>query len=238
MTYRRILLVTIALTLAVVPSRPGWALTLSQLETETRTLLRDTAADTNFQRFSQSQIDAYLNEAQRDFQNTSWLLQGSTQFLLVPGQRAYPVPYDFAAAISVKVSSTPIGEITVRGFNQDDPLFETAVGTPTVFFIDNYSNGVAPSAKFYPNPTTALPITLYYVQQARTLVNASDVPFDSDPHLVTYHDALADFAAAKCWLLLGRADLSGALMGMYSSRATMARADVFKMPNSGPTGAK
>ena len=222
-----------ALVLGLALPSLGRALTLSQLETQTRTLLRDTASDTNFQRFSTSQIDTFLNEAQRQMQNDAWLYQGAFSMGLTSGTIEYPLPADYISTIRVTISSAAITQVSFQGLDQNSTNWTVATATPTEYFIDSFVSGGASMIGFYPNPkfTAANSVFVQYVRQVPTLVNPTDVPFAGNSELLPYHDALADFAAARAWQLLGRPDLSTWLMTMYSSRASQARANLNKQPN-------
>lgn len=225
-----------ALVLGLALPSLGRALTLSQLETQTRTLLRDTASDTNFQRFSTSQIDAFLNEAQRQLQNDAWLYQGAFTMGLTSGTIEYALPTDYIATVRVTISSAAITQVSFQGLDQNSTNWTVATSTPTSYFIDSFVSGGASNIGFYPNPkfTSTNSVFVQYVRQTPTLVNPTDVPFNGNSEILPYHDGLADFAAARGWQLLGRPDLSTWLMTMYSSRAAQARANLNKQPNWQP----
>ncbi len=225
-----------ALVLGLALPFPGRALTLSQLETQTRTLIRDTSSDTNFQRFSTAQIDNFLNEAQRQMQNDAWLYQGAFAMGLTSGTIEYALPTDYIATIRVTISSMAITQVSFQGLDRNSTNWTVATSTPTQYFIDSFVSGGASMIGFYPNPkfTSSNSVFVQYVRQVPLLVNASDVPYAGNSELLPYHDALADFAAARCWQLLGRPDMSTWLMTLYSSRTGEARANLNKQPNWQP----
>ena len=228
-------LVVLAFWLALSWALPssGRALTLSQLESATRTLIRDTSSDTNFQRFSTSQIDAFLNEAHRQMQNDAWLYQGAFAMSLTSGTIEYPLPADYIATVRVTISSMAIVQRSFQDLDQNSTNWTLPTSTPTAYFIDSYVAGTPSKIGFYPNPkyTSTNPVFIQYVRQVPTLVDPTDVPFGGNSELLPYHDALADFAAARAWQLLGRPDLSTWLMTLYSSRVAEARANINKQPN-------
>lgn len=245
-----------ALVLGLALPSPGRALTLSQLESTTRTLIRDTALDTNFQRFSTAQIDSFLNEAQRQMQNDSWLYQGTFSMDLTSGTIEYPLPTDYITTIRVTIASMSLTQVSFQGldgqnggsYGSGSPGYNWTVSmsTPTEYFIDSFVSGAPSNIGFYANPkytTSGGMVFVQYVRQVPLLVNPTDQPFNGNSELLPYHDALADFAAARCWQLLGRPDLSTWLMSMYTARATQARTNLNKQPNwtpgmSGDRGAR
>ena len=226
-----------------LPLAGAQALTLAQLETRTRTYLRDTAADTNFQRFSQAQIDDFINEGQRQMQNDGWLYQGSFNMDLVAGTIEYALPADYITTVRVTVANRALTEVSFNGLDQDQTNWTVSQSTPTEYFIDPYVTGAPPNIGFFMNPkytTSGGAVFVQYVRQVPALVNPGDIPFGGNAQLLPYNDALADFAAAEGWMLLGRQDLATGYMQVYSSRAAQARANLNKEPNwqPGATGAR
>ncbi len=244
MLRRILLLIALCLGLVAVPSRPALGLTLSQLETQTRVLLRDTATDTAYQRFSTSQIDSFLNEAQRQMQNDAWLYQGSFSMDLTAGQIEYALPADYITTVRVTVSSQSLTQVSFQGLDGGGGSsvsvgmnWTVASSTPTEYFIDPYVTGGASQIGFYPKPkytTTGGVVSVQYVRQVSTLVNGTDVPFGGNDELLPYHDALADFAAARGWEIIGRVDLAKPLMDRYAIRAAQSRANLNRQPNWQP----
>lgn len=233
MRRRQLALSAFWLALGLALPSPGRALTLAQLETQTRTLIRDTSSDTNFQRFSTSQIDSFLNEAHRQMQNDAWLYQGAFTMSLTSGTIEYALPTDYIATVRVTISSAAITQVSFQGLDQNSTNWTVATSTPNSYFIDSFVAGGASMIGFYPNPkfTATNAVFVQYVRQVPTLASATDVPFAGNSELVPYHDALADFAAARAWQLLGRPDLSSWLMALYASRTAEARANLNKQPN-------
>jgi hypothetical protein len=225
----------------------GRALTLSQLETQTRTLIRDTSADTNFQRFSNAQIDAFLNEGLRQLQNDAWLYQGSFNMDLTSGTIEYPLPADYISTVRVTISSMSLTQVSFQGldgqnggsYGNGSPGYNwtVAMSTPTEYFIDSFVSGAPSNIGFFANPkftTSGGVVFVQYVRQVPLLVNKSDIPFNGNSELLPYHDGIADFAAARCWQLLGRPDLTTWLMALYKDRAAQARANINRQPNFQP----
>jgi hypothetical protein len=222
--------------------------TLNQLETQVRLLLRDSSSDVSFQRFSIATIDGFINEGQRQLQNDAWLYEGYYSMGLNQGQQEYPLPSDFISIIRVTISSSAITQVSFYGldgsgsnqsYGGSNVNWTIATSTPTEFFIDEFVSSAPVNIGFYPvpNATTTNSVLIQYVRQVPTLVNESDVPFNNNAEYFPYHDAIADFAAAKCWYILDRIDMYTTLMGMYTARAAQARANINKMPAFTPGAA-
>lgn len=235
MRLRRLISTGLALWFGL-PLAGARALSLSQLETQTRVLLRDTSADVAYQRFSNSTIDSFLNEGHRQMQNDSWLYQGSIALNLVAGQQEYALPADYITTVRVTISSVPLTQVSFQGLDANYTNWTVVQSTPTQYFIDSFVTGAPDNIGFYPTPkiNSTGSVFVQYVRQVPSLVNPTDIPFAGNSELLPYNDALADFAASRCWTLLGRNDLAGPMMAMYTSRASQARANLNKQPNFQP----
>ncbi len=219
-----------------LPLSRAQGLTLLQLETQTRILLRDTSADTAYQRFSQATIDRFLNEGQRQMQNDAWLYQGAFAMSLTAGINEYALPSDYITTVRVTISSAALTQVSFQGLDSNSTNWTVAVATPTQYFIDSFVSGTPSNIGFYPTPKVSSTNSVFvqYVRQVPALVNSTDVPFAGNSELLPYHDALADFAAGRCWTLLGRQDLATPMQAMYAARTAQARANLNKQPNFQP----
>ena len=222
--------------------------TLSSIETQVRLLLRDTSNDVSFQRFSNATIDGYINEGQRQFNNDAWVYQGSFTMGLTAGQIEYALPSDFIAIVRLTISNIAIPQVSEAGLDgggsNSSPNYigvnwTLALSTPTAYYINEFVTGAPPNIGFNPTPkfTSVGSVFVQYVRQVPAMVNETDNPFNGNVEFYPYTDAIADFAAARCWMILGRSDMTTSLMGMYTARAAQARANLNKMPNFLPGAA-
>lgn len=182
----------------------SFALTLSDIETQIRRNVRDTAASGN--RYSDSILDDWINEAQREIVNMTWCVNASTSVSLVASTTYYSLPDDFITPYLVLFTET--GEDTIQmkerlegSLYDDNPSFEdTSSGSPTEYFLrQSLSGGNNIQVGFVQVPTSSSTGTVridYYAYPA-DLSSDSDVPFGGLLHLKPYHYALVNHVTAK-----------------------------------------
>lgn len=236
--YRRIIFAaTLVLSPWALPS-PGWGLQLSDLLTNCRVALRDTASDTNFQRFSDAQLTSFLNDGQNQINNVVEPLVNAYQFDLTAGTAEYPLPADFKAVYRVTLSGKRIQSTGYNALDANFTNWQTASSTSTYYFLDYYSSTTASiQMGFYANPkytTTGGSVLLFYYQNPAALAASADVPFNGRKNLYPYHDALTHFCAMRGWAVQNRADLAKLYADMYGQDVTAMKNDVNFLPDYNP----
>lgn len=160
--------------------------------------------DLNFGYFTQSQLNVWLNNGQKEVQKI--LLQSRSNFYvtrvqttLVVNQADYVLPIDFMTLHRLEIilsgsppfeDTVPVGPITI---NQQD-LVPHQTGTPQCYFFKKNRLTLVPS------PDTAKPLRLYYSYTASDMVNLTDQP-DIPP---AYHEFVAVLATLDGLLKDGR----------------------------------
>ena len=189
----------------------SFALTLSDIETQIRRNVRDTAASGN--RYSDAILDDWINEAQREIVNMTWSVSASTNIALVAGTTYYSIPDDFITPYLVLFTET--GEDTIQmkerlegSLYDDNPSFEnTSSGSPTEYFLrQSLSGGNNLQIGFIQVPTSSSTGTVRvdYFAYADDLSSDSDVPFGGLLHLKPYHYSLVNHVTAKIKALEGK----------------------------------
>ena len=205
------------------------ALTLSDLLTETRIFLRDSAADPTRQRFSDTQLTSFLNEAQRDFNFKTWAVITSSAFSLTPGTTEYSLPPLTLTPLRVTVNFTAIPERTFSFLDDSQTDWVRSSGTPTAYYIrvdSSIVDGVSRlSIGFTPVSTfTALAI-VQYLSRTTDLALSADVPFGSDNlRFFEFHHALAYYAAWLGYMILSMDNDSLFFRKYYDDTAAQAEA--------------
>ena len=229
----RILAVALALS---APSSPGWGLQLSDIETDCRIALRDTAADTNFQRFSNSQLASFINDGQAQINNTVEPLVGVYAFDLSAGIAEYALPSDFKSVYRLSLANQRVQAVNYNGLDANYTNWTIAVSTPMNYYIDAYDNAQV-YVGFYPTPkvtTAGGEVLLFYFQIPVTLVNATDVPFNGKSNLYAYHDALTQYCAMRGWTVQNRADLASLDSSLFTADVAAMKNDVNFTPDFNP----
>jgi len=160
--------------------------------------------DVNFGYFTTTQVQAWLNNAQRETQKI--LLQARQNFYVTPvqttlvdGQPDYVLPSDFMtlhraeliiSGVPPNENSSPLAPITL---NQQD-LVPSKTGTPQFYFFKK--NRI----KLCPAPDTAYTFRIHYSYAVTDMTLATDQPDIPSP----YHEFLAVLATIDGLLKDGR----------------------------------
>jgi hypothetical protein len=192
-------------------TRQSFALTLSDIETQIRRNVRDTATSGN--RYSDAILDDWINEAQREIVNMTWCVNASTSISLVAATTYYSLPDNFITPYLVLFTET--GEDTVQmkerlegSLYDDNPSFEdTSSGSPTEYFLrQSLSGGDNLQVGFVQVPTSSSTgtVRIDYFAYPDDMSSDSDVPFGGLLHLKTYHYTLVNHVTAKIKALEGK----------------------------------
>jgi hypothetical protein len=160
--------------------------------------------DLNFGYFTTTQVQLWLNNAQKEVQKI--LLQAHQNFYVTPvqttlvvNQADYVLPSDFVKLHrgEIVMSGTPPNEslvpIAPMTLNQQD-LVPNQTGTPQYYFFKK--NRI----RLYPAPDTPLIFRIYYSYQVSNMSLATDIPDIPE----SYHEFLAVLAALDGLLKDGR----------------------------------
>lgn len=211
------------------------ALTLSQIQTEIRVRVKDTFLGRP--RYTDSQITALINEAQRDVINNTWVISKSYTFNTLSGTTYYALPTDILAIQRVTSAYQNLPETTLvkQDGDNSNSSWELSTGVPIYYFQDYaQSNQIG----FYPfpvNATSTTTIKIIYSSQGTDLVNMADIPFNAESRYVSYHDLLIFYPAYRIFLIEGEADKATAYRQEYESRLVVMEQAIGKKPNYLPS---
>lgn len=192
----------------------AFALTLSQLISDSRTLALDGASATR-QRFSDSQITVFLNEAQQDAITQTRCIRQDQVFQLVPGTTYYPLPVNYLSMERLTIGYKYIQEMTPAALDGRSRAWENASGYPTYYFINWSSPTLVGFAPWPALSTDTDTIKMEYNVQVDSMVNGSDIPFNGIPRLYDYHHSLAYYAAMMMSAIDGQMGRQVAYQTMY-----------------------
>lgn len=225
-----------------------YALTLSQLRTEIRRNIRDTGSTSADQRYSDSVLLSYINEAQREIVNVTWLLEKTTEYALSSRTTYYALPNDTINVIQVKFTNPgnaryviDLDETSKSKLKSEMPNWEMIGGSPVQYLVDQGTFSSIASAiplriSYIPIPTNLSTgtVKLWYYNQPTDLASDSDIPFDGKQHLVPYHMTIAYYVAMRLKAIEGRGDESVLYMNLYSSALKLIQRAIGSMPNYSP----
>jgi len=213
------------------------ASSLSQLISQARTLALD-GSSTSRQRFTDSQITAFINEGQREVLAASaqYCLKKSIQFQLQVGTTYYPLPSDFLSVNRLTIGYKYLQEMSPAALDGRSRGWQTASGYPTYYFVNFSSPSYIGFAPWPAQSTDTDTIRVEYNIQAQELVSGSDIPFNGVYNMYDYHHMLAYFAAMMMSAIDGQIARQQAYQAVYVGMATALNKKCVDRPNYLPSG--
>ena len=194
---------------------PSYCLTLSGIRTLTRTLVNDSG--TSRRRFSDSQLNTWINEAQRQVSARTYCIEISTSFELVSGTTYYPTRTDFLHVRRLTYKFFELPETTPAALDGRTTIWETSKGGPINYFVRFSSRNMIGFVPFPNASTDTGTIRMDFYAHATSLSADADVPFNGINELTSYHESLAFYAAGIAAAIDGRTDIAGLYFQRYEA---------------------
>jgi hypothetical protein len=200
---KRLKATLLAFVLLCVGAGPSLALDLEDLITQVRRNVRDTG--TSLQRYSDAVITDYLNEGQRDALNQTWALNRMVTITLISGNQEYDLPDDCLKVFRVSRPDFILREVKISAMDRDVPTnwdgTSTSSGSVQSWIVEPPQPGTNQDRiAFSPFPNSlsdAVDLRVWYYALADDLALATDIPFDGEVELYSYHDLLGHYATFK-----------------------------------------
>lgn len=223
-------------------SSQAHCLTLSNIRNQIRRHIRDTATDSSLRQYSDTTLNAQINEVQREVVNITWPLNKRTSFTLVSGTTYYSCPTDMIVPKAVYYTG-PTGqtyelqEALEQSYRKSNPDYERQRGPPAVYFIrtSTFSN-TQQEISFSPVPTTTSTgtVKMDYFNSATDLSSDTDVPFNGLYVLYQYHDSLVYDSVAKIKLIEGDVTAAQSYFQLFQNMVNQMLSKLGSAPNYTP----
>jgi hypothetical protein len=212
------------------------ALTLSQIRTQVRRNIRDTASSSTLQRYSDTVLLDFINEGQRDVVNQTWIVSKSTTITLSANTTYYSLPSDLINIERVTRANGNLPEVSLMLLDADsnNGAWEITGSTPTYFFQDRALPG---SIGLYPYPSstaTAGTLKIIYRAFATDLAVDADQPFNALARYAGYHDLIVFYATYRILAIEALMDKAGVFKDLYDTRVQLLRGIVGAKPDKVP----
>lgn len=220
------------------------ALTLAEIETQVRRNVRDTASSSSLQRYSDSILDGFINEVQKDISNQTWAVEASTSYALTAQTTFYDLPNAFVAAKRATFTFGPtirLTGVTEQSVLDSNPDFErSSKGTPVQYFIrqSKTAGDTAMEIAYLPVPQSSSStgtVRVDYVVQPTDMDDDADVPFNGLRHLYPHHMAIVWGTTLRIKLLEGKTDEAELYSQLYDRSIQILRDSVGKLPDYRPS---
>lgn len=219
----------------------SYCLTLSDAETEVRRLIKDTATSVTLQRYSDTILDSFLNQAQIEVVTDTWCLQASTTVVLTAATTYYNLPTDLITIRLVRVKDTGnrtrnIYETSYKAMYENNPDFERQSGPPMQYIVRPSPSSNYFQIAFLPVATTSSTgtATIEYYKQAGNLNDDTANLLDGKYTLLPYHETVVYKAVIKIKLLEGDATGAATYSQLYSAMISAMNSRLGEKPNLNP----
>lgn len=222
-----------------------YGMTLKELRSQIRLLVRDTNTDTTKQRWRDTLLNDRLNLAQEDFILRTRCLEIRYWIDTTTGTKEYPLPSNSIvverAAYSVYsstygVSSSTAGYkkmtyVSIPGKDKESTSWEVAdKGNPTEYYIRGSS-----IIGLHPTPTHPYAGTqrlqLDCSVKCSSMSADGNVPFANNNQLYVYHQTLIWYVVTLCKYDEGYVQEGNIFMNMYLMNAEFCRRDILNIPD-------
>lgn len=209
----------------------GHCLTQGTLRAQIRLLIKDT--DSTRTRYTDAQLNTLENEAQRDINNSAWLVEKSTSIALVSGTTYYSTPSDLIEILRVTREYKLLNETTFDKADSDaaGSSWESSSGVPLDYFQDSTQPDKFGLKPFPVGTSSTGTIRMQYVAQPVDLSSDSDIPFNSYNRYLPYHDLIAYYVATRIFMIEGDQTKTTFYGQLYESRVQMLKDKVKSIPN-------
>lgn len=209
------------------------ALTLSEIRTEARRWADDSL--TTRQRFSDSQINSWINEGQKLIDMRTLCMYDSYSFDLVTGTTYYDLPSNFLMVKRVRVTDIDIHEASPAMLDNKKGIdWEEQEGVPQYYFINFASRTKIGFMPFPDSSESTGTVTVDYIAFSDQLSNDADIPFNGIAEFSAYQYALPLYAAYKMAVIDERTDLAGILYGQFDAIVNLMSGLCIGRPNYKP----
>ena len=199
-----------------------FALNFGDIKGLARVLARDISPATGDPRVSEVVISSFTNAAQDEIAGYTWCLDDKQAITIVAGQREYTLSSDVISIRRLTIDDDRINPVSVTKLDDKDGSWEanlstSSPATPSYYFV-NYTTYNALVFDNYPSTTTDTTIDITYVKKPTQLIASTDVPFDGQPRLYTFHFSMVLYVAAFICYADGRPVEGDRYYSMYIDR--------------------
>lgn len=225
---------------------PVHALTLAQIKTEVRRALRDNPSDTARQRYSDAVLLDFINQAQREVVNVSWLAEKTTSYVLSAGASYYQLPEEFLAVSQVYFRNTQnqtfeLEELSQKALYDQMPDWDRQQGEPVQYWVSQATatstlNPTTMRISYIPIPTRTSTgtVTLWFLHQTADLSSDTDIPFEARRHLYPYHLTLVYHVVMRIKIIEGKIDEATTYQTLYANEIGIMKDRLGRAPNYTP----
>jgi hypothetical protein len=210
------------------------AMNFGDINTISRAIARDPIPTNGTPRVGDTIVSSYINIAVQETAMFTWCLEGTTTINIVSGQREYNFTSDMVAVKRLYIDGVQIQSTSkVALDNVSHGTWQTnfSTSTPNKYYAENGIIGF----NSIPDSTISHVITVSYIQIPDTLVNNTDIPFNSVTRYSQFHMAICYYTAALICYNDNRATEGDRYYNMYLARVQNMSSTIRLSPDFYPT---
>ena len=213
---------------------PIHALNFSDLRTNTRVLISDSGTATSRLRFTNSEINTFLNECQRESVAASWPIVKTTNIELAAGTTYYSIPNTALAVKRVTWRNRVLTERSIANLDGTKE-WETISGTPQNYFVTFASRTFIGIYPFPADSTSTGTVKVDFFAQADDLAADADIPYNGIREFYPMHHILSYCAAARMAAIDGQTGVAGLYLQIYNQLLGRLAAIALSRPSYSPS---
>lgn len=222
------------------------ALTVSEIYTEVRRYVNDNASSSARYKYSDAALNSFINTAQQEIVNATWLSQNTSSYILTPNTTFYSLPSNMIAIAKVEFQDVggnilELKESTLKKLYGQNPEWKSNRGAPVEYYVSE-ANISSPSLtglniSYLPIPTNTSTgtVTIQYYNQVVDISTGTDIPFDSKNHLIPYHNTIVYNVVSRIKLLEMKTSEAQFYDQLYGRELIMMRDRIHSKPNYNPS---
>lgn len=210
-----------------------YALNFGEIRDSVRAIVNDSG--TTRRRFTNTEVNLWINKAQRIVDEKTLCNYKSYVFDLSAGTTYYALPADYISIRRVTRSYLSLQELSPAALDGRSAEWENQSGLPTYYFTNFSSRTKIGFAPFPLTATDTATIKVEYMAYSSALVNDTDIPFNSYAEFYAFHPLLEYYASAWSCLVDERYEKAKALLELFNVQSELMKERCVMRPNYDPS---
>lgn len=210
------------------------ALTFSELRTNTRVLISDSGTATARLRFSNTQVNTFINECQAESVAAAWPIIKTTSTELVAGTTYYTLPAAMLAVKRVTWRNRVLPEKSIVSLDATKE-WEAISGTPQNYFITFASRTMIGIYPYPADSTSTGTVKIDFFAQANEMSADADVPYNGIREFYSLHHLISYCAASRLAAIDGQTGVAALYIQIYNQMLTRLAAVALARPSYSPS---
>ncbi len=210
----------------------SYALNRGEIRSIIRDLVRDASTDSSKQHWTDSEINDYINIAQKRIASLTWCQQNYYDLSISSHFAVYTVTDTVFTITRVTIDNKAIEETTLQKLDAGNSEWDVNVTSaePTEYYIFQ-STGTNMKIGFYPPPDQNYTARIYYYEIASDMTSDSDIPFRGIKQDEPYHYLICLWVSAQLSAIDDRPNMAKYYMSLYQFQISNMVRDLGYKPN-------